>query len=263
MAETIIFAGHFNLGEIISDRQNQSMADAVTREGDLAILVGDIGFAENLETYRRGGVDAIALNHAKRRECSTSGCIRQQIPESIDLIRANIDSLQYEVAQEVLKFPAVRSKENDSTRVKGGVIPALIRMRLAEYGLSGIKVRVFSERVLRNLVSYRTSASRGKNESWRLLPEFSSAESHGGKECYLGVEEIVNQRGSPVCRGIMLVLYETLARQDYKRVVQLYPKEFQHSLEMAQNLYQVLQSHHPTDPRWQLKFENRFYVDST
>ena len=44
MTKEIVFAGHFVLGEKITEEQKQTVVDALETNGKIAILVGDIGF---------------------------------------------------------------------------------------------------------------------------------------------------------------------------------------------------------------------------
>ncbi len=256
MRKRVTFTGHFNLGERINPRQLATVADALEGEGDLAVLVGDIGFAGNVLAYAGGGEEAVAAIHAKRRACATTGCIRQQVPEAVDDIVPLIDEDLYK---------GIVSTHNtlgkDFTEQVKASIPAIIDERLKAYGLEGNDVKVYSETQMRNIVMRRTRGSNEKNpESWRRLPQFLSAEKYGGKECFLAMEEIVSAHGSPLCRGIMLALYETLASDGYERIVQLYPAEQRQSVEMATRLYEVLGKENPEEERWnRLTFENRFY----
>jgi len=266
--KSIAFAGHFDVFEKPTETQQRTIDDSLKTE--LAILVGDIGVAEKLAAYIKGGVEEVKDNYRFRKEDCSSNCVLSQLPSEEELDEI-IDKTQYEKAIEILKqqnktiYNKLKETEVEglgelrteySRIVREHITPELVNNRLTSYGITDVKL--YSERQMRNIVTRRTmnrSKPRFKKKSWRQIDSFIET----GKQVRLGPMEIVNERGNPVCRGIMLALYETLTTQGYEKITQLYPTEHHGALTKAQVLFETVKEQLPQTKGKEVQFEYRWY----
>ncbi|MBI5388923.1 hypothetical protein HZB01_00925 [Candidatus Woesearchaeota archaeon] len=263
--ETIIFAGHFNLGERLVPEQLQTVADAKTylAEGtDLGILVGDIGFAQSLEAYLKQGIEGVKEIYTRRLKNAMAcgaGCVISQLPRTDKLLEV-IDEAHYMRAVQMLVENYGASKEltieQITNTVRETIAPQLIQSTLEVYGLKPEEVKLYSERELRNIVARRLGSQKeDQKESWRtMLKQITDPFLYA-----IFRTEVEKDRGRAGCRGIMLALYEQLAMQGYEKIVELYPAKHKLSILNAQEVYAHLGRLFPEDKRWKLNFENRFY----
>lgn len=279
MAKSIIFSGQFNLGERVTELQKRTVKDALRMRGDLAILVDDIGFAQKVEAYIHSGIAGVVASYEERLEDCTSGCVRAQLP-ALSSIAEVIDEEQYEDAIMLLEgwMPALLFAMKTATdfdsptyaRLRGEldrvareyIIPHLREIVISHYDFDwdDRDLKKYSERELRRTVADRTTSRKltsGLRElSWRRqLPEFRAI----GKAKYIGPEMVVNHQGIPVCRGIMLALYEKLAMEGYDRVVQLSPENQRTAIERAETAYRSIEDSLAQTRGRPLMFEDRFY----
>ena len=75
--KSLVFAGQFEIGEQLTPLHIKIVREAVklctSEKADLAILVGDIGVAQKIEAYMRGGVKAVEAIYLDRIKNATSG----------------------------------------------------------------------------------------------------------------------------------------------------------------------------------------------
>ncbi len=256
----IVFSGHFDIGERPTDLQNRTVDDAFSYDdAQLAILVGDIGVHVKIADYIRGGIEAVKENYRFRKVDCTSTCILSQLPDENELDDA-IDEEQYKKAVEILKDYIDLEGDDLEKRladpVRDFVIPELIKDRLKIYHLDEDSIKIYSERKMRNIVTWRTrSRTKKKKQSWRNLDLYRE----DGKSVFIGPQEIVNVRGIPICRGIMTALYETVAKEGYDKVVQIYSTKHAASLTKAQEVYESIADKLPQTKGKDLQFEYKWH----
>ncbi len=263
--KTIIFAGHFNLGECISEIERITMQDAIQREGHIGIVVGDIGFAQRVLAYAAQGLEGVTISYSERRQRCTSQCVLKQLPLD-DQIVSTIDWDCYERVTRALRRydpslleqpPQQNSQERLYTFLREHIVPALVTERVLAQGGDPLCVQSFGERTLRNYAreQMRPLTQKSAKENWSSLEEFR-VESSGA--VYLGNSLLRDEHGTPHCRAIMLALYEQLSKQGYERVIELYPASCSSALINAHTLYEeYVASKLPQTKN--LKFECMFY----
>ena len=245
MTKTIIFAGHFCVGEKIQPVQAKTLSEAKKIKGDLAILVNDIDFKRKVTYYQMGGKKLVEKHYGKRIKCGTTKpfCSFPQFEE----IKSVIDWKDFDDALIALNKAKKKSKDHILNQQ---IIPHLISHYIKKQGLQDGEVRIFTEREMRNIVSTRLKKDRSnKPSSWLNL----------FKDIGIDNEIKANISRIPTCGGILLALYERIAKIGYKKVIQLYAKEDKEAILNGVRLYKILQKNNPPDPRWQLEFENHFY----
>jgi hypothetical protein len=200
-------------------------------------------------------------------------CVLTQLPKEKELDYI-IDLDQYEQAIAILRkenktiFESLKNdflydlscnfRDEYAKIVREKIVPFLVRIRLKKYKLERDQIKLFSERQLRNKVSKRTKHQTKRNlkeQSWRQINTLREM----GKQFLLGPMELVNERGNPLCRGIMLSLYETIAICGYTKIIQLYTKEHHSSLTKAQFLFERVTDQLPQIRGKNLEFEYRWY----
>jgi len=136
------------------------------------------------------------------------------------------------------------------------IIPKLVKDRMKIYRIN--KIKIYSERQLRNLVTKRTRNPKKKIEkklSWKNYPNFSM----DGKAIYLSksknnISKIVSDDGVPLCRGILLALYEKVSMEGYNRATEFYLEKHKRSLDLAKTLYLLVAKKLPSFENKKLKF---------
>ena len=116
----------------------------------------------------------------------------------------------------------------------------------------------YSERRLRGKVSSRTRGSRSKPKnglSWRQLDDFRRED----KAAYIGDQQILNERGMPVCRGIMLALFEEVAMDGHDSVTYIGESKYALSTIKAQQLYCAVAESGELGHFKPIEFKNEFY----
>ncbi len=301
----IILAGHFDIGENVTDKQKRTIEDAVKLEGELGILVGDVGVAEKIGAYLKGGIAGVRDTYLDRIVDCETACVMAQLPKE-DEILSVIDTAAYEKMAAILREEApeiaevltrvdidtknpeyVGIREELQRIVREKIVPELIEDRIQLYGLDPADVTVYSERSLRNRVAHRVRKRAGRGQgSWRHLPGFYQE----GKSTYivplpedlemeLAMDEetlteraertghafnyptyrVVNRRGVPVCRGIMLALFEKVATEGYEKITQLYDAKHRDAIVKAQAIFQAIAGKLPQTKERRVTFENTFY----
>lgn len=272
--QSIVFCGTFDIGEVLQPAQLATVEAAKKINGDLAVVVGDIGLAEKLGNYVRLGYKGVAAIYQRRLQCAISGCVSSQLPQ-LHEISALVDESAFVQMQqmleeanpelaEALKHVSVDITDEEYMKLhspmtlvlREKIIPSMVADRLKIYGLPSSAL-IFSERKLRNKVQFRTrEEKRHQPESWLHL--FDAAEKENGW-LYLLLTEIESSKGTPTCRGIMLALFEEVANLGYSGLFQFYLKKHFLSLSNAELLYAKLHEQFPQDLRWKLKVEDTFF----
>ena len=273
MGSTIIFAGHFDFGEKITEKYSMSIDEAIKLKKDIAILVGDIGPSQKLGAYIMHGAEGVKNVYIKRAECITSLCVHSQLPKKEEL-EDIIDEEQYRKSASILmknspmifnllktvsvdvKNPEYLKIQDKFTKIiREKIIPEIVKDRLEAYGIIGrCSWRLYSERNMRNIVSRRLREDKPNN--WLALINKIKAED---RQLDILMKSIEKTRGMPACRGIMLALYEKIAMEGYAKIIQLYPEKYKKSLIMAEELFRILEDSYPRLWPWKLKFEDKFY----
>lgn len=284
----IAFGGHFALGELCTPAQSGTMARARAEGAVVAVLIDDVGVRQNTARFVRGGRRLLEADYKDRWRCAETSCLRAYLhpPDEVERV---IDVGQYERIVELLReqspkaleylskadvdlLPKVNKPlyEELSMTFRNVIVPDLVALRLREYGLtmpvylyaSARKVRsgsinIYSEQRLINTVTKRT---RGRTEnssgSWRALGEHVIVD---GRSVAIGIEQVVSERGSPLCRGIMLALYQEVALAGFREIVEHYAQNAKPSLDLTHNLYDFIHRHFPDQPDWQLRFRTHYY----
>lgn len=241
---TIIFAGHFTVGEKINDAQIKSIDAAKNINGDLAILVNDIDFKRKLQFFEIGGKDMVIRHYGSRKKCGTTAplCELLEYNELPNLI----DWAFYEMALAKIK----KSKLKIDEVLRKEIIPLAIEQRCREYKIDESTTKIFTERELRNVASLRLANSRKNGEkSW--IPLLEKAD--------ILKDVKTSTSGIPVCGAIMLALYEKLSEAGYVSLVQFYAKEDKKAIENGTHLCATLHQHFPEDKRWSIKIKNKYF----
>ena len=243
MVKNIIFAGHFSLGEKRTPAQIKTIEEALKLEGDLGIVVNDIGFRRRLIYASCYGEGSLPMRCTK----PSCGMSRSKIATEIEV---NLE--EYSLARELfLKnykkniFEAETDKEAPKI-IKKEVIPSLVELRLKAYGVSIPKNRIFLETKLRNYAGDRLKRARFKNNSgWiSYLKDFPFS---------------LSSDSTPNCRAIMLASYEKAANLGYNKIIQLYPELDKIAIENGTATCMLLHERFPKNPVWNLDFENRYF----
>jgi hypothetical protein len=284
----IAFGGHFALGELCSAAQSGTMARAQAEDAVVAVLVDDVGVRQNTARFVRGGRPLLEADYKDRWRCAETSCLRAYLhpPDEVEQV---IDVAQYERIVELLEEQSPKALEylsktdvdllpkankalyeELSMTFRDVIVPDLVARRLCEYGLTmpvhlyanARKVRpgsvnVYSEQRLINTVTKRT---RGREEtsrgSWRALGEHVIVDE---RSVYINIEQVVSERGSPLCRGIMLALYQEVALAGFREIVEHYAQNAKSSLDLTHNLYDYIHRYFPEQPDWQLTFRTHYY----
>lgn len=233
---TIIFAGHFTVGEKINESQLKSIKEAIKTNGDLAILVNDIDFKRKLQFFEIGGKKMVIRHYGSRKKCGTTAPLCE-LPEYDELPNL-IDWDFYEMALAKIKSSNLKIDEV----LRKEIIPTAIEKRLKQYKISNNITKIFTERELRNVASIRLANSR-----------------RNGEKSWIPLLEKANISKIPVCGAIMLALYEKLSKAGYISLVQLYAKEDMKAIENGTKLCSTLHKHFPEDKRWAIKIENKYF----
>ncbi len=267
----IIFAGDFSVFESLREVQQRTIDDALELDADIAIFVEDLGVGDKLAAYIKGGIEAVKDVYRFRREDCGSRCVIVQLPSEneLDLV---IDVEQYEKALRMLVEEDLGIveflKENDTERDNGAylkihaeyqrilrerIVPELVLDRVKKYGLVEFDVKLYSERKLRNFVRHRVKKTGPMG--WRNIQSFRRS----GGQISLGSMIVVNHRGIPICRGIMVALYEQVAAEGYNELIQYCPKEYYLASTKAQLVYQAVAEQLPQTRGRNMQFIYRWY----
>lgn len=239
---TIVFAGHFTVGEKISAVQLATIDRAKKSGAELGIVVNDIDIKRKLLFFKSGGRDSVIRHYLSRRKCGVTAPLCD-VPTAVE-IGALIDWDFYQNAT------LAGGNLNTESAIRTELVPAVIAQRLHAYGLDLAEVKVFTERGLRNLANARLLDSRKKGpKSW--LPQLQD------------IDELANVQARlsqvPTCGGIMLALYEKVADLGFSKLIQLYSDQDRGAIENGTRIMHALKKHAPQDPRWQLDIENYFF----
>lgn len=210
----ILFAGHFDIGEVFSDESKILIKEARKNHVDYAVLIGDIGMEYKFIDFLTGGFEKLVEYYLTRYECSGSNCIRTQLTSSKAEINNIICKKTYHDLENAFKseHPVLLKLIKHSGTIEKEVIEkikaflktqmdtVIIPNRLREYDLKG-KVLVFKERNLRNKVSQRLKKSRQKNWNYFMHPKL-----------------VLNENNNPVCRGILFAFFEKINELGYQKI---------------------------------------------
>lgn len=240
---TIVFAGHFTVGEKIQPIQLKCIAAAQKLNGDIAILVNDLDVKRKIQFFDTGGQKMVIKHYGARKKCGANAQLCK-LPEFDELPKL-IDWNFYEEVLKTIK----NSDQNINDVLRKNIIPHEIVKRLHEYGLDPEKTQVFTERELRNTASWRISNSkRNKPKSWRPMLESAGL--------------LTNVKSSisniPICGAIMLALFEKVALQGYTQIIQIDAEDDRYANENGTKLCRTLNQHFPADKRWTIAIENYY-----
>ncbi|MFH1440100.1 MAG: pyridoxal-phosphate dependent enzyme [Candidatus Woesearchaeota archaeon] len=296
MSKTIIFSGHFDLGEKIYQMQMftvdnaKSHLETLKKENetvDLAVLVGDIGFEDKVFAYIREGIEGVKKIYKNRINECDSQCVLEQLVDKEDRLDEIIDIKIYEKSEGFLKEKAPeivdKIKKNQELNqdekamfnkiMKEYIIPSAIYFGIFELGLreSGSNLfrlqrdgqvfefnkfpKLYFEKEMRNQVKRRCEGKR-KGKKWSELSGFRKE----GEEVRINGQQVVNDKGIPICRGIMLALYETLTAEGYGKICQHYKYDNQRSLVSAEQLFESTKDELPHVARRDVEFVDIFYT---
>ena len=286
----IVFTGHFDIGEKLTDLQLQMVEDSrdcVNKtDSRLAVFVGDIGLPLKIFAYMTSGIEELKNIYRFRKEqadCDGSQCMLQQLPDENRLSEL-IDTDQYEAIIDWLSRIHPELYNNLTKLASSGVepgedtaegknaqkvmsqltkvtreeiVPKMVAERIDQYRLNDVNVLTYSERDLRNRVMQRTKtkARAEKKKTWRQINDFAKE----GRSVRICRNEIVNNRGNPVCRGIMLALFEKVVGDGYTSIDSYYSENQKSAVIQAQSLFQIVSKKLPHLKTNNVNFNNRFY----
>ena len=241
---TIVFAGHFTIGEKTNNTQLKTIAEAKKVGGDFAILVNDIDIKRKLQFFRIGGKEMVIRHYVSRRKCGTAAplCALPEYTKLPDIIDWDF----YEAASAKIK----KSKTNICEILRKKIIPEAIQKRLIEYRLPQKSVKIFTERELRNFASERLRGSRqnGKKSWIPLLKKVDIL-----KDVQANISKI------PLCGAIMLALYEKVSKAGYESIIEFCAKEDKNAIENGRKLCAKLHRKFPKDVRWKLNMKFKYF----
>lgn len=253
-----ILAGTFEIGERVRSAQVEAVRKARMFDGDLCILVNDLGVAEKLlayEQHKSAGVDKL---YAQRLACARSGCQITQLPKTQEDVDAYRDD---EALKRMLKTLRAYTSSHERSVVQNictkVIVPAEVKHRLEIYNLSKHTARFFFERELRNEAS-RHLRAKFKHSTNSLVPLVEYAQAHRQGLALL-LEELQSQNRMPTCRAIILELYTTLARSDYHQLTILPEPIHQLAFEHAAELYRNMHAVFFNDTRFMLNITTQSY----
>lgn len=288
----IALGGHFAIGEVMYAGHRATMA-AAAREGvDLGILVDDVGVKEKVWHYLHGGKARLVESYRDRWQCAQRSCLRSYLPpptsapqviddEQLDFIVSQLGELVPEGLRYLERMPLASLSGTDrdlftsvNLALRRDIVPQIVARRVAGYGLPhGISyfrnrrrllpgvVNIFSEQHLIGIVTKRTrSRYRNKEDSWRQLNQIFYRDPRS-RTVMMGIEEVVSEHGSPLCRGIMLALYQELGRAGYSHVFEHYLWNSRVSVAGAQGVYSYIGRRFPFKRDWRLTFRSAYYSD--
>lgn len=263
MNNTLIFAGHFELGERITPVQHLTIQTAQRLPGRLAVVVNDIGFTNKCLVFLRNGLIGVKEEYLQRMVCATTGCTLSQLPapeeldQVIDVNLFQAVSTQYQAWR--IGFDHEPTKSEINIFFSSTIIPQVIHQRLKEYGLNPVEVKIYSEKQLRNRAELRMRRERANSQkSWLKL--LTQAEQQKSLVSIL-MPEVKKNSGMPSCRGILLALYEQVALEGFTQIIQLYEQKQYLAIQQASDLYSAIHSAFPADPRWCMDIQNHFFTD--
>ena len=243
--ETIIFTGHFDIGETFSSEMQALIAYGKTMEGVPLILVGDIAITQKLVTYIREGFNGLFVLYCKRELNCNSECVLLQLPKTKEGIRNRINIEVFEFMTNYIKerHPKMYQQILDNNYSKTAldwilnnhIVPILINKRIAAYGYSPEEVIVIREKSLRNIVKRRLSEKKSNKRKWTHLSKLNKDESG----IYIGKEKIVSELGNPLCRGIMFAFYEELWKLDCENMYYIVEQRHQQSIHKGIELFRT------------------------
>ena len=152
---------------------------------------------------------------------------------SSEEIAGKIDWQFYDSAKEKLQSQKIQKLSDEK-------LDALCNKIVEEYiaeRLQNPKVIVFKEKSLRNYAQHRTSQKKGLSFTWK--DAFNEEEN---KELF---KERNGNKTVPLCRGILIALYEHLASQGYKEIIQFYSEAEKTPVTKAVELYKTISEKSP------------------
>jgi len=201
---------------------------------DVSILVGDIGILNKLLIYSQGGMDSLAKDYLTRLQCSTSNCIRMQLPTNYERANEIIDENFYISILERLRKdePKILVKMENGLRLDELSI-SIVRKILSDVidtyytvplvntlSTSKRSVVIVFEKNLRNIVSQRYKKSRSRNWIDKIPKQYT-----------------LSHDGSPLCKGILCAYFEKLSLLGYKDIQVILDNIYIHSFIKAWVLF--------------------------
>lgn len=241
---TIIFSGHFSIGETVNGIQLKTVEAAKKIDGRFGLIVNDIDLKRRLQFYRMGGREMVIKHYGGRKKCGTTAPLCE-LPD-YETLPELIDWDFYDSALSVLQ-----NSNTDMTEVlRLKIVPTEIQKRLELYGLPA-DMLVYSERALRNLAGNRLSSAKRKMKQTSWLPFLEKIDLLDSVQA--PISKI------PTCGGIMLALFEKLSKERFSKIVQCIDKADQYAFDNGRELCETLHRYFPEDPRWNFEFEHRYF----
>ena len=238
---TIIFTGHFEIGEKYSAEMKEMITFGKTIEGKPLILVGDIDITNKLVTYIRRGLNGLILLYRIRESNCSSECVLDQLPKTDEEIINRIDISIFDFMSEYVKerysqlYKQIANhsftKKDLDEILNNEIVPIIIKKRITEYGYDKENVIIMRCKYLRNIVKRRVSENKLKN--WTHHSKFSKGDSG----IYLEKEQIVSEIGNPLCRGIMFAFYEEIWNLGNLNLFHVVEKRHQRSIQKGIDLF--------------------------
>ena len=243
MHKTLIFTGHFDVGERLTESTQYIVDEAKSMNGDIVVLVGDIGVADKIIAYIKDGVNGVVDIYKKRLFSCQSACVLEQLPkhnvENIIDEEFFVESTGFLKEKFPVLFHKIEANSNyniaEFNRILNKyIIKQAIDKRIKEYDFTNRKVYVYTEKSLRNLVTKRTKIKTNATRTWTTLKSFVA----GSNGVYIDGEQIVNKNNNPVCRGIMFAFYEKIFQLNYDSIIHLIEKRHYRSIKKGFDLFQ-------------------------
>ena len=228
----LIYVGHFDIGECYSKKTEKLINQAKTMEGDIIVLVGNIGVENKIITYINQGIEGLRTLYEERLNSCTSICQLHQLPKNTEEIHKIIDLEFYEETTLFLKkehlkiYNSIKNnshyKEDLTSILNKVIVPQTIQKRIDSYGFTmDRKIIIEKEKYLRNRVKNKT-----KNDApWTEIGSFEE----NGKGTFIGSTQIISTQKVAICRGIMFSLYEKIWLTKYTKIIHFLEKKHERS----------------------------------
>ncbi len=155
MIKTLIFVGHFEIGEKYSNETKKLIHFSKKYPNyDKAILINDIGLFQKYEYYSKKDIKGLQIEYHRRLWCAVGDCLISQLPNTDKEILKVVDIKQFDYIKTYLKEnKTVNNKEYSiETIINKEIIPILIKKRIDEYSFKNDRIVLFTEKHLRNVV---------------------------------------------------------------------------------------------------------------
>ncbi len=241
--KSIVFAGHFTVGEKLTEGQLKSIQKACSLGIQIGILVNEIDFERKIRFYQIGGKEMVIKHYDSRKKCGTTDSVCKLLTFEQKIALIDWDVYEFVVER-------VKGHKNISQILREELIPALIQKRIQEYNLSLENVKIYTERQLRNRASIRLAEHREQGtNSW--IPQLRQVNLLSSMKAPVS--------GIPVCKAIMVALYEILSKDGYTKLIQIYSENDKFAIESGKEVCLSLKAAFPEDTRWNFEFENFYF----